>query len=242
MIPRELIGTAEIPGGEQLRLIRHGGDFVIMIGRNELMNTRMRGSEEALATMSCARIAGRTNPRLLIGGYGMGFTLRAALAVLSPDAHVALAELVPEIIEWARGPMQEVAAGCLDDRRVHIIQEDVVDVIRSRPGSFDAILLDVDNGPDGLVREANNQLYSQQGLRAAHAALKPGGILAIWSAAKDEAFARRLRNTGFAVDEVAVRARGNGKGAKHVIWFAAASGGGYKFPRPISDQEPAYVP
>ncbi len=242
MIPRELIGTAEIPGGEQLRLIRHGGDFVIMIGRNELMNTRMRGSEEALATMSCARIAGRTNPRLLIGGYGMGFTLRAALAVLSPDAHVALAELVPEIIEWARGPMQEVAAGCLDDRRVHIIQEDVVDVIRSRPGSFDAILLDVDNGPDGLVREANNQLYSQQGLRAAHAALKPGGILAIWSAAKDEAFARRLSNTGFAVDEVAVRARGNGKGAKHVIWFATASVGGHKFPRPISDQEPAYVP
>lgn len=222
MIARELIGTADIPGGEQLRLIRHGGDFVIMIGRNELMNTRMRGSEEALATMSCARIAGRAKASLLIGGYGMGFTLRAALAVLPPDAHVTVAELVPEIIVWARGPMHDVADGCLDDRRVHIVEEDVFDVIRSRRAAFDAILLDVDNGPDGLVREANNQLYSQAGLRAAQAALRPGGVLAIWSAGKDDAFARRLRNVGFAVDEVAVRARGNGKGAKHVIWFATA--------------------
>lgn len=220
MIPRELIGTADIPGGEQLRLIRHGGDFVIMIGRNELMNTRMRGSEEALATMSCARIVGRAAPRLLIGGYGMGFTLRAALADLPQDAHVVVAELVPEIIDWARGPMQDLAAGCLDDRRVHIREQDVFDVIRAGRAAFDAILLDVDNGPDGLVREANNQLYSQAGLRAAKAALKPGGVLAIWSAGKDDAFARRLRDVGFAVDEVAVRARGNGKGAKHVIWFA----------------------
>ncbi len=222
MIPRELIGTADIPGGEQLRLIRHGGDFVIMIGRNELMNTRMRGSEKALATMSCARIAGRANASLLIGGYGMGFTLRAALAVLASDAHVTVAELVPEIIAWARGPMQQVAGGCLDDRRVHIVEEDVFDVIRSQRAAFDAILLDVDNGPDGLVREANNQLYSQAGLRAAQAALRPGGVLAIWSAGKDDAFARRLRNVGFAVDEVTVSARGNGKGAKHVIWFASA--------------------
>lgn len=232
MLPRELIGTAEIPGGEHLRLIRHGGDFVIMIGRNELMNSRMRGSEESLATMSCVRIAGRTNARLLIGGYGMGFTLRAALAVLPPDAQVTLAELVPEVIAWARGPMQEVAAGCLDDRRVEIIEADVFDVIRSRPGWFDAILLDVDNGPDGLVREANNQLYSRHGLRAVQAALRPSGVLAIWSAAKDDAFARRLESIGFAVDEVAVRARGNGKGAKHVIWFATTSRGGRTFPRP----------
>lgn len=225
MIPRELLGTAEIPGGEQLRLIRHGRDFVIMIGRNELMNTRMRGSEEALATMSCARIAGRADTRLLIGGYGMGFTLRAALAALPSDAQVTVAELVPEIIDWARGPMQDVAAGCLDDPRVRIVADDVGKVIRSRPASFDAILLDVDNGPDGLVREANNQLYSQQGLRAAQAALRPGGVLAIWSASKDDAFARRLSTIGFAVDEVAVRARGNGKGAKHVIWFATISRG-----------------
>jgi spermidine synthase len=238
MIPRELLGTAEIPGGEQLRLIRHGGDFVIMIGRNELMNTRMRGSEEALATMSCARIAGRADTRLLIGGYGMGFTLRAALAALPSNAHITVAELVPEIIDWAHGPMQDVAAGCLDDPRVHIVADDVVEVIRSRPASFDAILLDVDNGPDGLVREANNQLYSQQGLKAAQAALRPGGVLAIWSAGKDDAFARRLKNVGFAVDEVAVRARGNGKGAKHVIWFATKSRGASLDARRFPSQRP----
>lgn len=223
MIPRELIGTAKVPGGEELRLFRHGSDFMIVLDRNELMSTRMRGSEEALATMSCARIAGRARPHLLVGGYGMGFTLRAALAVLPRDAAVTVAELVPEIIAWARGPMAELAAGCLEDPRVRLIEDDVVAVIRAAPGQFDAILLDVDNGPDGLVREANNQLYSERGLRAARAALKPGGVLAVWSAAKDDAFVRRLKNGGFAVDEVAVRARSNGKGAKHVIWFATVA-------------------
>ncbi|MBK5265384.1 MAG: spermidine synthase [Alphaproteobacteria bacterium] len=220
MIPRELIGTAQIPGGEQLRLVSHGRDFMILLDRNELMSTRMRGSEEALATMSCARIADRTKSHLLIGGYGMGFTLRAALAVLPLDASVTLSELVPEIIVWARGPMQELTAGCLDDPRVQIVQDDVAAVIRSSPSMFDAILLDVDNGPDGLVRDANNQLYSERGLQAAKAALRPGGILAIWSAGKDDAFAHRLKNAGFTVNEIAVRARSNGKGAKHVIWFA----------------------
>ena len=220
MIPRELIGTAQVPGGEELRLFRHGTDFMIVLDRNELMSTRMRGSEEALATMSCTRIAGRSRPHLLVGGYGMGFTLRAALAVLPRDAAVTVVELVPEIITWARGPMAELAAGCLDDPRVGLIEDDVVTTIRSAPGTFDAILLDVDNGPDGLVREANNQLYSDRGLRAAKAALKPGGVLAIWSAAKDDGFVRRLKHGGFAVDEVAVRARSNGKGAKHFIWFA----------------------
>jgi spermidine synthase len=223
MIPRELLGTAQVPGGEELRLYRHGADFMIVLDRNELMSTRMRGSEEALATMSCERIAGRAKPHLLIGGYGMGFTLRAALAVLPPDATVTVAELVPEILDWARGPMQELAANCLDDPRVRVVEADVVDVIRSSAGDFDAILLDVDNGPDGLVRHANNQLYSERGLRAAMVALRARGVLAIWSAAKDDVFARRLKLAGFAVDEVAVRARSNGKGAKHIIWFAALS-------------------
>lgn len=220
MIPRELIGTAQIPGGDQLRLVRHGDDFIILLDRNELMNTRMSGSEEALATLSCARLADRSNARLLVGGYGMGFTLRAALAALPADARVTVAELVPEIIDWARGPMREVTAGCLDDPRVHLFQDDVAAVIQSSPLTFDGILLDVDNGPDGLVRDANDQLYSASGLQAAKAALRPGGILAIWSAAKDDAFAQRLKTAGFAVDEVAVRARSNGKGAKHTIWFA----------------------
>ena len=223
MIPRELLGTAQVPGGEDLRLYRHGADFMIVLDRNELMSTRMRGSEEALATMSCERIAGRAKPHLLIGGYGMGFTLRAALAVLPPDATVTVAELVPEILDWARGPMRELAANCLDDPRVRVVEADVVDVIRSSAGDFDAILLDVDNGPDGLVRHANNQLYSERGLRAAMVALRARGVLAVWSAAKDDAFARKLKSAGFAVDEVAVRARSNGKGAKHIIWFAALS-------------------
>ena len=225
MTPRELIGVARIPGGEELRLFRRGGDFMIVLDRNELMSSRMSGSEEALATMTCERLGHRKAPEMLIGGYGMGFTLRAALAVLPAEATVTLVELVPEIIAWARGPMAEVAAGCLDDPRVRLVRGDVAAVIASSPGTFDAILLDVDNGPDGLVREANDQLYSKQGLRTAGAALRPGGVLAVWSAGRDDAFVRRLKAAGFAVDEVAVRARANGKGAKHVIWFASDARG-----------------
>jgi spermidine synthase len=220
MIPRELLGTAQVPGGEELRLFRHGNDFMIVLDRNELMSTRMQGSEEALANMSCERIAGTPRPHMLIGGYGMGFTLRAALAKLPADATITLVELVPEIIEWARGPMAEVAKGCLDDKRVELDMDDVAYTISGNPGTFDAILLDVDNGPDGLVRDANNRIYSTTGLRKAREALRPGGVLAIWSAGRDDAFLRRLRAARFNVDEVQVRARSNGKGAKHVIWFA----------------------
>lgn len=219
MTPRELIGTAQVPGGEELRLFRRGGDFMIVLDRNELMNSRMSGSEEALATMTCDRLAGRRAPHLLIGGYGMGFTLRAALARLAGDARVTLAELVPEIIAWARGPMAALAAGCLDDRRVRLVEDDVAAVIGAASRCYDAILLDVDNGPDGLTRDGNDRLYSPAGLAAAREALRPGGILAVWSAAPDHAFARRLGAAGFRVEEVAVRARSNGKGARHVIWF-----------------------
>ena len=222
MIPRELLGTAQVPGGEELRLYRHDRDYMIVLGRNELMSSRMSGSEAALAVRSCARLAGRKQIRLLIGGYGMGFTLRAALAALGQDARIDLAELVPEIIAWARGPMQDLAAGCLDDPRVQLVMGDVGEAIGLAARSYDAILLDVDNGPDGLTRSANDRLYSAAGLRAAMAALKPGGVLAIWSAAKDDAFAARLRKAGFAVEEAAVRARSNGKGPSHVIWFAQA--------------------
>jgi spermidine synthase len=218
MIPREHLGTAHVPGGEELRLFRHGRDFIIVLDRNELMNTRMSGSEEALATMTIARLSGRKPLHLLIGGYGMGFTLRAALGVLGAHAKVTIAELVPEIVEWARGPMFELTAGCLDDPRVRLVYGDVADVIGE--GGYDAILLDVDNGPDGLVRQANDRLYSMRGLRNAQAALRSGGILAVWSAGSDPAFTRKLKDAGFQVDEVPVRARSNGKGAHHVIWFA----------------------
>lgn len=217
---RELIGTAQVPGGTELTLYRRGGDYMIVMGHNELMSSRMSGSEEALANMTRERQGVRKTPHWLIGGYGMGFTLRSALAGLDGTARITLAELVPEIIQWARGPMAELAAGCLDDPRVNLVNSDVADVIASGHNSYDAILLDVDNGPDGLVRPGNDRLYSEKGLRAAIHALRPGGVLAIWSAGPDDAFKRRLTRSGLPVDEVSVRARSNGKGPKHIIWFA----------------------
>jgi len=218
--PRELIDTAPVPGGQELKLYRRGADHMIVLDRNELMSSRMSGSEKALAVMALERLKGRKDPHLLIGGYGMGFTLRAALAGMGQGGRATVVELVPKIIEWARGPMVELAAGCLDDPRVRLIEGDVAAEIASARASYDAILLDVDNGPDGLTAPANDRLYSSSGLAVAKSALKPGGILAIWSAAPDAAFTRRLRDAGFLVDEVAVKARDNGKGPRHVIWFA----------------------
>ena len=220
MIRRELLGTAQVPGGALLELYRHDRDFMIVLGHNELMSSRKWGSEEALATMTLDRLADRPAPQLLIGGYGMGFTLRAALKRLGPEARVTVVELVPEIIDWARGPMAELAAGCLDDPRVVLRMGDVRDAIAGARGGYDAILLDVDNGPDGLVRQDNDALYSAEGLKRARAALRPGGVLAIWSAAPDPQFARRLAKSGFAVEERTVAARSNGKGPRHTIWFA----------------------
>ena len=224
MIPLEHLDTAQVPGGAELRLMRRGGDFMITLDRNELMNSRMSGSEEALATMTAERLAGRKGQHWLVGGYGMGFTLRAALAVLGPDARLTVAELVPKIVEWARGPMAGLTGGCLDDPRVTLVQADVALQIAAGRNAYDAILLDVDNGPDGLVRAGNDRLYTREGLAAAKAALTPGGVLAVWSAGKDPVFAGRLRKAGFAVEEVQVRARSNGKGAKHTIWFAVRPG------------------
>lgn len=223
MQPRELIGIAKVPGGDELRLFRRQDDYMIVLGGNELMSSRVRGSEEALALMTCERLQDRKAPHFLIGGYGMGFTLRAALADLGPSARVTVAELVPEIIDWARGPMAALTAGCLDDPRVQLVSGDVAAAIGAARNGYDAILLDVDNGPDGLTRTANDQIYASRGLAAAKAALKPNGILAIWSAAPDTAFSRRLKQAGFAVEEASVRARSNGKGARHVIWFARNS-------------------
>ena len=220
MIPRILLGTAQIPGGAELKLFSHGRDFMIVLAGNELMSTRMRFSEETLATMTLERLENSHAPQLLIGGYGMGFTLRAALAELSSGAKVTVAELLPEIIEWARGPMAEVAAGCLSDPRVRLRMGDVYEAILLAPEPLDAILLDVDNGPDGLVRVDNNLLYRKAGLHNARKALRPGGILAVWSAWKDPKFAQRLADVGFTVEEVEVRARANGKGPRHVIYFA----------------------
>jgi len=218
MIPRELLATAIVPGGgEELRLVRRGKDYMIVLDRNELMNSRMSGSEEALATMTIDRL-GTRDGHLLIGGYGMGFTLRASCAALSPKGKMTVVELVPEIVSWAKSYMVEMTAGSLDDTRVELVIGDVADAIRGK--TYDAILLDVDNGPDGLTRHANDRLYSAAGLAAAKAALRPGGILAVWSAAPDRHFKRRLGEAGFAVEEVTLAARPNGKGPRHTIWFA----------------------
>jgi spermidine synthase len=221
MIPWIKLDVATIPGGDgELRLMRRGSEFSIMLGANELMNSRLSGSEEALAEMSCKAMAGRRAPEILIGGLGMGFTLRATLARLGKDARVTVAELVPAVVAWARGPMSGIFGNCLDDPRVSVEETDVGCLIRSGQASYDAILLDVDNGPEGLTRKANDTLYDMTGLGAARAALRPSGVLAIWSSGPDTAFTQRLKRTGFAVDEVKVRANGPGGGARHVIWIA----------------------
>jgi spermidine synthase len=219
MTPRIHLGTASVPGGDQLDLYSRGDDFMIVLDRNELMSTRMNGSEIALAEMTLERLGGNAAPHVLIGGYGMGFTLRAALAKMGPKGKTTVAELVPDIIAWARGPMATVTAGCLDDSRVRLILGDVAAAIRNDASAYDAILLDVDNGPDGLTRAGNDGLYSAEGLAAAKRALRPGGMLAVWSAGEDKKFSKRLERAGFAVEEVAVRARTNGKGPRHIIWF-----------------------
>lgn len=220
MFGHDWIGTAHVPDGVEMRLMQRGDEFTILLARNELMSTRASASEEALASMTFARLGQRPAQQWLIGGYGMGFTLRAALEVLGADASVTVAEIVPEIIQWARGPMQSVTAGCLDDERVVLVQDDVAMLIDAARDGYDAILLDVDNGPDGLTRRVNDSLYEGDGLHAAFTALRRGGVLAIWSAETDAAFTGRLRETGFDVDEVVVREVADDEGAHHVIWFA----------------------
>jgi len=221
MIPWLQLDTARVPGADvQLRLMQRGAEFSMMLGQNELMSSRLSGSEEALATLACRRIETVKSPHLLIGGLGMGFTLRAALAVLGSDARIMVAELVPAVIAWARGPMADIFGDSLDDPRANVREADVVDVVRSHDSAFDAILLDVDNGPEGLIRKANDALYDLKGLKAIRRALRPGGVLAVWSSGPNPLFSKRLGAAGFDVNEVAVRATTKRSGARHVIWFA----------------------
>jgi spermidine synthase len=218
LIPRALVDTAPMPGGGELRLIRRGEEYSIMLGANELMNSRLSGSEEELARIACARIRGRPRARVLIGGLGMGFTLRAALDALGSDAEVTVAELVPAVVEWARGPLAHLFGTSLDDPRTRLVAADVAEQI-GPAGAWDAILLDVDNGPQGLSVAGNDRLYDRRGLAAAERALRPGGVLAVWASEPDAGFTRRLGQAGFEVEEVAARARG-GRGARHRLWFA----------------------
>lgn len=223
MIPWVHIDTAAVPGEQGvMRLMQRGDEFSIVVGTTELMNNRLRGSEKALATLTCARLRDRPRARVLIGGLGMGFTLRAALDGLGPEASVVVAELVPAVTAWARGALSHLFAGSLDDPRVELRVEDVSRAIQSGPAQYDAILLDVDNGPEGLTRRSNDRLYDIWGLRRARYALRPDGILAVWSGGPDRKFKARLHRCGFAVDEVRVHANGT-SGRRHVLWLAARS-------------------
>ncbi|TPW17886.1 MAG: hypothetical protein FD129_197 [bacterium] len=220
MIPALELDRAVVPGTkDSLILLQRGPDFEIRIGANLLMTSRTHGSEELLAERACGKIASRLEARVLIGGLGMGFTLAAALRRLGPTAQVVVADLSPAVIRWNREHLASLANRPLEDRRVTSMEGDVAGQIRGQKNTWDAILLDVDNGPSGLTRNANNWLYSTTGLTASLAALRPGGLLGVWSVTPDRDFGRRLVKAGFQVDEDQVRARRT-KGPKHTIWLA----------------------
>jgi spermidine synthase len=221
MTPWILLDNAQVPGnGGELRLYQRGDEFSIkIVGRGQLMNSRVHGSEDALAEHTCARLVDCLKPRLLIGGLGMGFTLAAALRHVGDQAQIFVAELVPEVVAWNRGPLGEHAGHPLRDPRVTVREEDIARILKAKQQAYDAILLDVDNGPEGLTRKENDWLYGITGLNAAYTSLRPQGVLAVWSAGPDRDFAQRLRKVGFEVDEVRVRAHGK-RGTRHIIWFA----------------------
>lgn len=221
MLPWTELATATAPDGDRLRLMRRGDEFSIRLqGGNELMNSRLGGSEEALARLALDHLTGCPAPCLLIGGLGMGFTLRAAQVAAPSAARLIVSEIVPELVDWASGPMAPVFGDCLSDPRAEVRIGDVAAQIRDSRAGFDAILLDVDNGPGGLTRSGNDALYDVTGLQAAHRALRPGGILAVWSAAPDARFTARLTRCGFDATTHAVRAAGSGRGSRHTIWIA----------------------
>ncbi|WP_373186746.1 spermidine synthase [Halopseudomonas sp.] len=217
-----LLDTTPLPDGGALCLFEYGEDFVIKLegGKGgQLMNTRTHGSEDALGRIPCQRVASRPGPRVLIGGLGMGFTLAAALENLGPHAEVIVAELLPGVIEWNRGPLGEKAGNPLQDPRTQVVNADVAELLKSEAGGLDAIMLDIDNGPEGLTQSANSWLYSVAGLRSCGRALRADGILAVWSASADQRFTNDLRKAGFNAEEVKVYAHGN-RGTRHTIWLA----------------------
>ena len=216
----ELIGRTQAPDGTDIRLSRHDDEYVILANGKPLMTSRNHGSEEALATLGCGGARALARPRVLVGGLGMGFTLRAVLDVLPRGAVVIVAELVPAVIEWNRGPLAPLAAYPLDDPRVRVEAADVGFTIRGNPGRFDAVLLDVDNGPAAFTSAVNDGLYDNGGVAAAHAALRPGGTLAVWSAWEDRKFEQRLRFHGLLVEAVRVRAHPKKRGSTHTIFVA----------------------
>ena len=218
----KLLDTALIPDdGGELRLFEVGDEFVIKLTGTggELMSTRTHGSEDALAEIACKKIANRPQPRVLIGGLGMGFTLASALRHLGDSAEVVVAELVAGVIEWNHGPLGAKAGNPLQDKRASVREHDVALILKAEKQAYDAILLDVDNGPEGLTHTANDWLYSMQGLSACMQALRANGVLAVWSAGPDRDFTERLKKTGFKVEELRVYAHGK-KGTRHTLWMA----------------------
>jgi spermidine synthase len=221
--PFELLGQTFSPDGSVMKLTRRDHEYIILADGAILMSSRMHGSEEALATLGCERARTLERPILLIGGLGMGFTLRATLDHMPPDASVVVAELVPAVIEWNRGPLGPLAGHPLNDQRVRVETGDVGVILRSRPSQFDAVLLDVDNGPDAFTASNNAGLYTNRGIAAACAALKTNGVLAIWAAQEDRKFEQRLRHCGFDVQVQRVRGRSKKGGPRHVIFLCQKS-------------------
>ncbi len=220
-MPWELLGQTRTPEGEEMTLTRHGSEYVILASGQSLMSSRMHGSEEALAMFACARARTLEEPCCLVGGLGMGFTLRATLDLLPSDATVVVAELVPAVVDWNRGPLGPLARHPLKDKRVVVEVSDVAATLRAKPGRFDAVLLDVDNGPAAFTASHNASLYDDGGLAAARGALKPGGVLAVWSSREDRRFEQRLRYGGFDVTVERVRGRLKKGGPRHTIFLGA---------------------
>ena len=221
--PFELLGQTVSPDGSVMKLIRRGDEYLILVDGAILMSNRMHGSEEALATFACQRMRTLERPSVLIGGLGMGFTLRATLDLLPSDAAVVVAELVPAVVEWNRGLLGPLAKHPLKDKRVRIETGDVAVTLTSRLGQFDAVLLDVDNGPAALTDSNNAGLYDSRGIAAAHASLKKVGVLAIWAAKEDQKFMQRLRDGGFDVQVQRPRGRLIEGGPRHTIFLAQKS-------------------
>ncbi|MEM6293872.1 MAG: hypothetical protein AAGA54_21530 [Myxococcota bacterium] len=219
MKPWETLDTTTAPDGEVLDLRRRGHEFLIRAGGYDLMSNEDDGSSKALSSLGLAEL-GRPAKHVLVGGLGMGFTLREALDHVGPDATVEVAELVEAVVRWNRGPLAEVAGNPLGDPRSRVFQGDVGARIRNPPQPFDAILLDVDNGPDALAHDGNEAIYSARGLQAAHAALSPGGVLGVWSFSDDNRFTARCKKAGFRTRVERVKASRKGRGRYHYIWLA----------------------
>lgn len=218
MKPFELLGQALSPDNTAIKLMRRGDEYVLMADSAILMSSRMHGSEEALATFGCERARRLERPSVLIGGLGMGFTLRATLDLLPPEALIVVAELLPAVVEWNRGPLGPLARHPMNDKRVEVATADVLAILNSRPGQFDAVLLDVDNGPAAFTASNNAGLYDKHGIAAAHAALRTEGVLVVWAAQDDRKFEQRLRDGGFEVQAQRLRGRLKKGGPRHTIF------------------------